>query len=171
MHRIAEFGVAAHWDYKLQSKSTISLPDEHLSNGNTAMIARRSDIQPVEEKVDNAKVIEIPSSEPQRGRIASYIDALTSSRETIVQNNLFFFISSTKSALDGKIVSIDPSASTVADVLKKYGAKMYERLIDDVSAVNLGIFRNGVTIISLEEELRNGDVLTLPPFIIDYMTF
>ena len=171
MHRIAGFGVAEHWDYKLQKKETISLPDKPLSYGNTAMIAHRSDILPEEEEVDNAIVMKIPSRESQKGRIASYIDALTSSRETIVQNNLFFFISSTKSALDGKIVSIDPSASSVTDALKKYGAEMYGRLIDDISAVGPEMYRNGVTIISLDEELCNGDVLTLPPFIIDYLTF
>jgi hypothetical protein len=168
MHRLAEFGVAAHWDYKLQNKATICLPDKPLSYGNTAMLALRSEIQPVD--VDNATVNRSPTREPQKGRIASYIDALTSSRETIVQNNLFVFISSTKSALDGKIVSIDPSSSNVADVLKKYGANIDGRVIDDISGGTLEMYRNGV-IISMDEELCNGDVLTLPHFIIDYLIF
>ena len=101
---------------------------------------------------------------------SSVLDALTSSRETIVQNNLFFFISSTKSALDGKIVSIDPSSSNVADVLKKYGANIDGRVFDDISGGTLEMYRNGV-IISMDEELCNGDVLTLPHFIIDYLIF
>ncbi len=168
MHRIAEFGVAAHWDYKLQNKVTICLPDNPPSYGNTSMLALRSEIQP--EEVYSATVNRSPTREPQKGRIASYIDALTSSRETIVQNNLFFFISSTKSALDGKIVSIDPSYSNVADVLKKYGANIDRRVMDDILGGTLEIYRNGV-IISKDEELCNGDVLTLPHFIIDYLTF
>jgi len=168
MHRLAEFGVAAHWDYKLQNKATICLPDKPLSYGNTAMLALRSEIQPVD--IDNAAVNRSPTREPQKGRIASYIDALTSSREAIVQNNLFFFISSTKSALDGKIVSIDPSSSNVADVLKKYGANINGRVIDEISGGTLEMYRNGV-IISMDEELCNGDVLTLPHFIIDYLIF
>ena len=131
------------------------------------MLALRSEIQPVD--IDNAAVNRSPTREPQKGRIASYIDALTSSRETIVQNNLFFFISSTKS-LDGKIVSIDPSSSNVADVLKKYGANINGRVIDDISGGTLEMYRNGV-IISMDEELCNGDVLTLPHFIIDCLIF
>ena len=168
MHRIAEFGVAAHWDYKLQNKE---IPDKPLSYGNTTIIPHSSDVRLEEEEADTATVTNIPSRELPKGRIASYIDALTSSRETIEQNNLFFFISSTKSALDGKIVSIDPSASSVTDILKKYSAEMYETLIDDIAAVGPEIYRNGVTIISLDEELCNGDILTFPPFIINCLTF
>jgi hypothetical protein len=81
----------------------------------------------------------------------------------IIQNNLFIFISSTKSALDGRIVSINPSESKVADVLKKFGARSSD-------GNNPEMFINGVTV-SLSKTLCNGDVLTLPHIIIDDMTF
>lgn len=157
MHRIAEFGVAAHWDYKLKP----------LSSGNTPMLALPSEIKPVE--AAEVGITEVSSKVSQKGRVASYIDALTTSRETIVQNNLFVFLSSTESALDGRIVSTDPSASYIADVLEKYGATDDRRILDDISDGTLKIYQNGI-ISSLNERLSNGDVLTLPSIIIDKLT-
>lgn len=157
MHRIAEFGVAAHWDYKLKP----------LSSGNTPMLALPSEIKPVE--AAEVSITEVSSKVSQKGRVASYIDALTTSRETIVQNNLFVFLSSTESALDGRIVSTDPSASYIADVLEKYGATDDRRILDDISDGTLKIYQNGI-ISSLNERLSNGDVLTLPSIIIDKLT-
>jgi ppGpp synthetase/RelA/SpoT-type nucleotidyltranferase len=168
MHRVSEFGVAAHWDYKLQNKATISLPDTPLYLGNiTAIDDLNSEetIHLVEIEDMNATLTMTSSSrDVNKSRISSYIDALTSSREMIIQNNLFIFISSTKSALDGRIVSINPSESKVADVLKKFGA----RVCSDGN--NPELYINGVTV-SLNKTLCNGDVLTLPHIMIDDMTF
>ena len=122
-------------------------------------------IHSIETEDINATVtMSCPSREVNKSRISSYIDALTSSREKIIQNNLFIFISSTNSALDGRIVSINPIESSVADVLKKFGVR------DCSVGSNPEMYINGVSV-SLNKKLCNGDVLTLPHIMIDDMTF
>lgn len=161
MHRIAEFGVAAHWDYKLQNKVMQSLPSQPPLQENT-----RNSIKVLAEtvavKVNMTETTKLSSSRiTKKGRIASYIEALTTSREVIVQNNIFVFLSSTKSALDGRIVSIDPSACNVAHVLQKYKDTIDEHILNGISEGRLKLFKNGIST-SLDAVVCNGDVLTLP---------
>ena len=111
LHCITKFGVAAHWDYKRQNKAMKALPEKPLSNGNTTLLALLSAgntmgksagiIESTSVRVELNNNINITnillensssSRVSQKGRFASYIDALVSLHEKIVQNNMFVFL-------------------------------------------------------------------------------
>jgi (p)ppGpp synthase/HD superfamily hydrolase len=160
-------GVAAHWDYKLQNKlansSNEASTEQRLSLPATSSVAIEMTVESL--ATDNLAedvIKKAPDIASTKSKIQSYIEALSTSRESLVKNNVFIFISSSESALDGRIVSIDPSASHVSDVLKEYGC--------DVESSTMNIYRNGVRA-TCDDQLSNGDVLTLPSSIINLIEF
>jgi len=158
MHRIAEFGVAAHFDYKHKPKKMLPAAQESTS----PMLA----LPPSEQVAITSSSSLVPArKKKKKGRVASYIEALTTSREAIKQNNVFVFLSSTESALDGTIISVNSSAK-VSDVLKQY-VKLDRDNDDDLDLDEVVIFQNGVRLKTLEKELSNGDVLTVTSGILD----
>ena len=157
-------GVAAHWDYKLQRKMPNALGESTYEKPSAlpASIDAELAIEPTPEL--NDIIIEAPSV-ASKDRVGSYIDALTTSRESLVKNYVFIFISSTESALDGRIISLDPTANLCSDVFKQYGGNVTPEILKEIV-----LYRNGIRI-SLNDDLTNGDVLTLTPEVIDMIEF
>lgn len=166
-------GIAAHWDYKLQSKTEKSFFDN--SNGKPFALPPPSrDVENVDKSMSSGQlaqdIVRPTSDTTSIGQITSYIEALTTSREILVENNVFVFISSSKNALDGRLISLDPSSRLVADVLMQYGGIREREIVDTISSGEIEMYRNGVGV-SLDDELHNGDVLTLPPKVIKLIKF
>ncbi|KAL7521611.1 hypothetical protein ACHAWX_006289 [Stephanocyclus meneghinianus] len=137
MHQIAEYGIAAHWDYKLQSKTEKSFFDN--SNGKPFALPPPSrDVENVDKSMSSGQlaqdIVRPTSDTTSIGQITSYIEALTTSREILVENNVFVFISSSKNALDGRLISLDPSSRLVADVLMQYGGIREREIVDTISS-------------------------------------
>ena len=149
-------GEAAHWDYKTQTKASRSLPE---ASSRTLPALPQSSLTDLLQDTQNTTSLERGEKVQKKSRIASYIDSLASSRDVIVENNLFIFVSTTDSALDGKIVSVDPGLSCIIDLLESLGVDFGE---DDLHRV----YKNGIHV-AKDDITCNGDVLTIPKKYID----
>jgi hypothetical protein len=129
MHRIAEYGVAAHWDYKLGNKQM-----EILSN------------QKVPPLLEGYTVKD------------SYIDALVTAKEDLVQQKVFVFFAGS-SALDneGQLLSL-PVGARVVDAISEL--KDHLDLDVDVPTDDGSVLRNGRAA-KPDEYISNGDVLLI----------
>merc|ERR1719291_1019252 len=162
MHENSEYGKAAHWDYKqLTKQAHQALPAEATPplGGNKAVptLAQINyEMQQVEINATHCEFTGIKSS-AKKSRITSYIDALAMSRKSLVESNIFVFVSSTESSLDGRLITIDPRACGVNDVLKRFGVELNN---------SHKVFKNG-SVARHSDILSNGDVLTLPSEFID----
>ena len=141
MHDIAEFGVAAHFNYKVGDKPVASLPPapESSSLASTGSIMRGS-IEPCNPEMEES----------------SYIMALENARATLVQSNIFVFLPGTSSALEeGQLLSL-PAGAKVIDCLSELRRKHKITTKDS----DFQVWKNGRLTV-LDEVVRNGDVLLL----------
>jgi ppGpp synthetase/RelA/SpoT-type nucleotidyltranferase len=146
MHRIAEFGVAAHWDYKLGTLPAIpraSETDQELISS-----------APSPEEM---KLVAERSSFNEAGE-SSYIHALENARQSLVRSSVFVFLAgSSSSALEeGQLLSL-PAGAQIVDILEELRRGFNNLPTDDL---DLQVWRNG-NLALLDEVVRNGDVLLL----------
>jgi GTP pyrophosphokinase len=132
MHRIAEYGVAAHWDYKLGNKKI-----ELLS--------------------PSATLPQLESRQDENGK-DPYIDALVTAREDLVQQKVFVFFAGS-SAIDdvGQLLSL-PVGARVSDALDELNDQLDADL--NVQVADGSVLRNG-RVAKADEFVGNGDVLLI----------
>ena len=147
MHRIAEFGVAAHFDYKVGSKAIAALPP--------ASAVRHEESQ-VEIPALGVDVL-VSGSEVAGNRVESdYISALQMARNELIKSNVYVFLPGTSTALEeGQLLSL-PAGSRVSDFLlelrRKHGVKIEDSKFQ--------VWLNG-KVARLGDIVGNGDVLSL----------
>ena len=145
MHRAAEFGVAAHWDYKLAlPPSSTTDPSNHLLS--PAKLDDHADTTDNSE-MQSTQVAEVVGE-------TAYIDALVTARQSLVRSNVYVFLAGS-SFEEGKLLSL-PAKSQVSDLVLEL--ERQEGVYIDQH--DLTIMKNG-KISFFDDDLRNGDVVLL----------
>jgi len=186
MHQVAEYGLAAHWDYKAKPKTantSKSQRDLHeLDQSSSAYLKfvqewhwqqqSQSVVSPRSPKSfmgANGDYVASLSEDPNKvqkvrahaERIAPYIAALNRYQSDLAREVVFVFVSSASAgnSIDGKVLALR-SGACVLDALRE-GEKQFGMELNWSGANNLVQVNNDEPI-SMTQRLSNGDVLTFP---------
>lgn len=146
MHRLAEFGVAAHWDYKLGNKSDpstapiVSLPIK----GSQAIAGLLSPARTQDKSPDSG----LPRAGKAEAAVGPYVDALVTAKRDMMQQTVYVFLAG---ETEGKLISL-PTNSLVRDAITALDGQNGEGF----DAPKLWL--NGRTAY-LDDSVVNGDVL------------
>ena len=173
MHKVAEFGLASHWEYKSQKKSSsvpkgtsrndssddylrkvkqwhweqsIGAPESESKDGNDSSVSVDPWLEA--DNLDDLWQSRVRSDRIRaRTRLQPYIEALTSTQSDLTRDFVFVFFEP-----QGSVLSL-PAGACVVDALRKgCNGPAWEHF----SATNLNGRHTTVT-----KRLSNGDVLTL----------
>lgn len=134
MHRKAEYGGAAHWDYKLanaQNLQAFSGP--------------------------SAPPLTLPTGLVQKG---SYIEALNNAKQDLVNTEVFVYFVGPDSIAGGDRLLSLPVGSCVCDALKNFDASSSGDRRLNHESLDVRVLRNGLAA-AADDELFNGDVLLI----------
>ncbi len=182
MHRVAEYGVAAHWSYKRSD-----IDGDTSSRAAAARLARSSESSVEEWRMKQAmrSYVDPDLSEPaqhlgdefRRQRklerdqtLAPYLEALSGAQTDMTRENVFVFVSvrpqAANAPTEGTVLSL-PSGSKVMDAIRvaekwssalESGGNLYDGRNSFVA------LRNGYRTSSMgRERLDNGDVVSIFP--------
>ena len=164
MHRRAEFGVAAHWDYKLGIPNKEDGFEEALPI--SPVLASPERLLPPSMVEAEEKIISGPKSKrspigtrnfKEAGENA-YIEALATAKRSLVRSNVYVFLAGSSEATEeGKLLSL-PAGALVGDLVTNLRQDPSSSFPDD--GAEFQVWRNG-RLAGLEEPLANGDVVLL----------
>jgi (p)ppGpp synthase/HD superfamily hydrolase len=173
MHKVAEFGLASHWDYKAKNKPASDKAPNYSSDSYLRSVQEwhwqhqpssgvRWSAKPASEEsesfVDDLhRELRAERIEKRTQRLAPYLEALNAAQSDLARDHVFVFVSQSEDTLNskGNIMSL-PSGACVLDALRQ-GERSSGLNLDWRGSPSL----NG-SATNLTRKLRNGDILTLP---------
>jgi len=189
MHRVAEFGLASHWNYKdYASQQKTGYVDANANPYGSASSCRqetsleaylksvqewhwnRQPSAPTPTSAAGAAVAGLPRyngnarEERQRARserIAPYIEALSEAKSDLARDSVFVFLSSNGSE-SGKVLAL-PSGAVVLDALRE-GERRFGVSVDWRNTSEGRVEYNGA-VSNITERLHNGDVIMVQSYI------
>ena len=150
MHAQAEFGVSAHWDYKLEGRGDksllksaaprMALPPQDLDEAMAALA-----IEDFDESVERNNDLSVTTPVITHG----YVDALITAKEEMSRNQIYVFIMGDGEE-QGELISV-PSDSCVGDAIEE---------IEDIVPAKVQVWKNG-RLANTNDKLDNGDVMMI----------
>lgn len=168
MHTKSEFGVASHWEYKLQGsglKTTNTLANQPKTYPSLLLDSEDNVFEKEKPAVVSALSNDgvgspIPSLQAT-AVIESYINALDTARGHLLKNNVFiFFLPSNVAAREGKVLGI-PAGSTVLDAFTEICSRCQLNPASCFRNGKIDAYVNGQEA-SMNNELKTGDTLIIP---------
>lgn len=162
MHQVAEFGLAAHWDYKEQAKIPSTSP-HYAFNLDQSSDAYALSVQNWHwQQVHASKSWTHDGADEERServrardeKLAPYLKSLMDHQSNLTREQIFIFLESQE---EGVTLAL-PAGSCILDAIRES-----ERAFGVTSSrsIEKGVEHNG-SIASITRQLSNGDVLSIP---------
>lgn len=174
MHRIAEHGVASHWEYKLNDKSASKKTIGSKALPTVRLLPSWDSSSSTSESSEAATQLRSINKNPATG--SSYLDSLTLVREDMASQHSFVFVTVANSAADmntedcrsqegiGKLVALPVNArveDAVVEILQEYSANGFNPLSATSKKARMPtakVFRNGRKA-RWSDTVETGDIL------------
>jgi ppGpp synthetase/RelA/SpoT-type nucleotidyltranferase len=164
MHQVAEFGLAAHWDYKAQGGQETASAQHYafkLDNCSEAYLRSVQEWHWERAQARGAWNTDSNSERTDRQRardehLAPYLDALMKDQSNLAREQVFIFMSCNDDEA-GQILEL-PAGACILDALRES-----ERTFGFTSnrSIENGIIYNGSQS-SVTQQLSNGDIISIP---------